>query len=94
MVAWTHYIGAPKLLFSPGGKQMNKVVIAPIPEDTLEDECSLSLILIRDGKEALIGERLDTAQAQASWTENPALVSIAEHHLVRGGRRRFLVSVE
>ena len=39
------------------------------------------LVLVIDGEEVLIGERLGAIQAQASWTSSPLLVFIAEHHL-------------
>jgi hypothetical protein len=71
----------------PGGR----VVVTPVAEGISSDKRILGLILVRDAQEVLISESLDTVQAQASWTQNPALVSIAEHHLVHGGRRRFLI---
>jgi hypothetical protein len=52
------------------------------------------IVVARDGQEALIGEWLSPQRAQASWTQGPTLVSIAEQHLVRGGRRRFSVFQE
>lgn len=72
----------------PGGR----VVVTPVPSDAMDSRQIVELILVRDGQEALIGERLGMQPAQASWTRSPVLVNIAEHHLVRGGRRRFLVS--
>lgn len=72
----------------PGGR----VVVTPIPNDAPDSGQIVELILVRDGQEALIGERLGMHQAQASWTRSPVLVTIAEYHLLRGGRRRFLVS--
>lgn len=69
-----------------------RVVVTPVDEEAVEDARGLGLILIRDSCEALIGEWLNGAQARASWTYSPIIVSIAEHHLVRGGRRRFLVT--
>lgn len=74
----------------PGGR----VIVTPVPEDELERLNGLGLILIRDGQEALIGEWLSVGCAQAFWTRSPTLVSIAEQHLVRGGRRRFLLPVD
>jgi sugar-specific transcriptional regulator TrmB len=70
----------------PGGR----VVVTPVAEGASEEGRALGLILVRDGQEVLISEWLETDQVLASWTHNPALVSIAEHHLVHGGRRRFL----
>jgi sugar-specific transcriptional regulator TrmB len=71
----------------PGGR----VVVTPVAEGASGEKKALGLILVRDGQEVLISEWLEAGQAQASWTHNPTLVSIAEHHLVRGGRRRFLI---
>lgn len=71
----------------PGGR----VVITPVPEEVRQQKRTIGLIVIRDGQEVLISERLEMGQAQASWTCNPTLVAIIEHHLVRGGRRRFLI---
>jgi sugar-specific transcriptional regulator TrmB len=71
----------------PGGR----VVITTVSEKVCQEKRTVGLIVIRDGQELLIGERLDAGQAQASWTHNPTLVAIIEHHLVRGGRRRFLI---
>lgn len=68
-----------------------RVVITPVDEEAVDKARGLGLILIRDSREVLIGEWLAGAQARASWTYSPLIVSIAEHHLVRGGRRRFLV---
>ena len=68
-----------------------RVVITPVDEEAVDKARGLGLILIRDSREVLIGEWLAGAQARASWTYSPFIVSIAEHHLVRGGRRRFLV---
>lgn len=74
----------------PGGR----VVVTPISEENPQQVGALELILVCDGQEALIGEWLATAQARASWTQSPALVSILRHHLLHGGRQRFLISTE
>lgn len=60
----------------PGGQ----VVVAPMfdARDRVEE---LMLILVIDGEEVLVGERLTVTQARASWTSSPLLVFIAEHHL-------------
>lgn len=71
-----------------------RVIVTPCPDARLEQMSAVGLILIRDGQEALIGEWLSPQRAQASWTQGPTLVSIAEQHLVRGGRRRFSVFQE
>jgi sugar-specific transcriptional regulator TrmB len=71
----------------PGGR----VVVTPVSEGVSNEKRVLGLILVRDAQEVLISEWLGACQAQASWTQNPALVSIIEHHLVHGGRRRFLI---
>jgi sugar-specific transcriptional regulator TrmB len=68
-----------------------RVVVTPVAERAFGEKRALGLILVRDGQEVLISEWLEASHAQASWTHNPTLVSIAEHHLVRGGRRRFLI---
>jgi len=61
----------------PGGR----VVVAHVAEETLEQARGLGLILVIDGEEVLVGEWLTDTQARASWTSNPLLVFIAEHHL-------------
>ncbi|MBU0492825.1 MAG: hypothetical protein KKA73_23690 [Chloroflexi bacterium] len=61
----------------PGGR----VVAAHMSEETLEQARGLGLILVIDGEEVLVGEWLTDTQARASWTSNPLLVFIAEHHL-------------
>lgn len=71
----------------PGGR----VVVTPVVEGISSDKRVLGLILVRDAQEVLISDWLDRCQAQASWSRNPVLVTIAEHYLVRGGRRRFLI---
>lgn len=68
-----------------------RLIVTPCPEPELQQMSGAGLILVRDGQEALIGEWPASQRAQASWTRCPTLVSIAEQHLVRGGRRRFLV---
>ena len=71
-----------------------RVIVTPCPEAESEQRSGVGLILVRDGQEALVGEWLAPRRAQASWTRAPTLVSITEQHLVRGGRRRFVVRVE
>ena len=71
-----------------------RVIVTPCPKAELERMNRVGLILVKDGQEALIGEWLAPRRAQASWTQAPTLVSIAEQHLVRGGRRRFVVREE
>jgi sugar-specific transcriptional regulator TrmB len=61
----------------PGGS----VVVAHVSEITLEQARGLGLILVIDGEEVLVGEWLTANQAWASWTSNPLLVFVAEHHL-------------
>jgi sugar-specific transcriptional regulator TrmB len=61
----------------PGGR----VVSASMSEDHLKRAGGLGLILVVDGDEVLIGERLTAAQARSSWTRSPLFVLIAEHHL-------------
>jgi sugar-specific transcriptional regulator TrmB len=61
----------------PGGR----VVFASMSKDYLKRAEGLGLILVVDGDEVLIGERLTAAQARSSWTRSPLFVFIAEHHL-------------
>jgi sugar-specific transcriptional regulator TrmB len=70
-------IYTPHDLDLPGGQ----VVVAPVFEDARERVEGLMLILVIDGEEVLIGERLTATEAWASWTSSPLLVFIAEHHL-------------
>ena len=72
----------------PGGR----VVVTPMSQKALNQMERLSLILIVDGQEALIGEWLTATQARACWTRSPLFVSVFENHLLKGGRRRFLIS--
>ncbi len=58
-----------------------QVVVAHVAEETLEQARGLGLILVIDGEEVLIGERLTAVHARASWTSDPLFVFIAEHHL-------------
>jgi len=61
----------------PGGQ----VVVTHIAAETLGQARGLGLILVADGEEVLIAEWLTATHARASWTSNPLLVFIAEHHL-------------
>jgi hypothetical protein len=61
----------------PGGR----VVVADVSEQALGQASGLGLVLVTDGSEVLIGERLGASQARASWTTSPLLVFVAEHHL-------------
>jgi sugar-specific transcriptional regulator TrmB len=61
----------------PGGR----VVAASMSEDDLRTAKGLGLVLVVDGDEVLIGERLLAAEARSSWTRSPLFVLIAEHHL-------------
>jgi len=61
--------------------QGGQVIVAHVAEETLGQARGLALILVVDGEEVLIGEWLSGLQARASWTSNPLLVFIAEHHL-------------
>jgi sugar-specific transcriptional regulator TrmB len=58
-----------------------KVIVAHVSEETLEQAHGLALILVVDGGEVLIGEWMTDNNAHASWTSNPLMVFIAEHHL-------------
>ena len=61
----------------PGGE----VAVAHVSEETLGRASGLGIILVIDGAEVLIGERLSGSNARASWTGSSLLVFIAEHHL-------------
>ncbi len=61
----------------PGGE----VAVAHVSEETLGRASGLGIILVIDGTEVLIGERLSGSDARASWTGSSLLVFIAEHHL-------------
>lgn len=61
----------------PGGR----VVAMPLSEAAYERVEGLWLILVIDGEEVLIGERLSENWARASWTGSPLFVFVAEHHL-------------
>jgi len=61
----------------PGGR----VVAASVSEEHLKTAEGLGLVLVVDGDEVLIGERLTAAEARSSWTRSPLFVLIAEHHL-------------
>lgn len=58
-----------------------RVVVASMSEEDLKTAEGLGLVLVIDGDEVLIGERLTAAKARSSWTRNPLFVLIAEHHL-------------
>lgn len=57
------------------------VVIASMPEEAWGKGTGLGMILVIDGSEVLIGERLDGPSAHASYTSSPLLVFIVEHHI-------------
>jgi len=61
----------------PGGR----VVVTSMSRDHLKRPEGLGLILVVDGDEVLIGERLTATQARSSWTRSPLFVLVAEHHL-------------
>lgn len=58
-----------------------QVIVAHVSEETLSQAQGMGLMLVIDGEEVLVGERLAAVQARASWTSSPLLVFIAEHHL-------------
>ncbi|MGD2144083.1 MAG: helix-turn-helix domain-containing protein [Anaerolineae bacterium] len=58
-----------------------RVVVASMSETHLKSGEGLGLILVVDGDEVLIGERLAATQARSSWTRSPLFVLVAEHHL-------------
>jgi sugar-specific transcriptional regulator TrmB len=61
----------------PGGE----VAVAHVSQETLGQARGLGIILVIDAAEVLIGERLSSPNASASWTGSSLLVFIAEHHL-------------
>jgi len=61
----------------PGGR----VVVTAMSEEHLKTAEGLGLVLVVDGDEVLVGERLTPGQARSSWTRSPLFVLIAEHHL-------------
>jgi len=61
----------------PGGR----MVVASMSEEHLKTVEGLGLVLVVDGDEVLVGERLAGSQARSSWTRSPLFVLIAEHHL-------------
>jgi sugar-specific transcriptional regulator TrmB len=58
-----------------------RIVATSLSEEYLKRAEGLALILVVDGDEVLIGERLTAPQARSSWTRSPLFVLIAEHHL-------------
>jgi sugar-specific transcriptional regulator TrmB len=58
-----------------------RVVVASMSEEHLKRTEGLGLVLVVDGDEVLVGERLTASQARSSWTRSPLFVLIAEHHL-------------
>ena len=75
--------GVRTVLYTTGGIDLpgGEVAIAHVSEETLGQASGLGIILVIDGEEVLIGERLSGASARASWTGSSLLVFIAEHHL-------------
>jgi sugar-specific transcriptional regulator TrmB len=58
-----------------------RVVVASMSEEHLKTTEGLGLVLVIDGDEVLVGERLTASRARSSWTRSPLFVLIAEHHL-------------
>ncbi len=59
-----------------------RMVVASMSEEHLRKAEGLGLVLVIDGDEVLVGERLTAGQAaRSSWTRSPLFVLIAEHHL-------------
>jgi sugar-specific transcriptional regulator TrmB len=59
----------------------SRMVVAPMQEEELKKAEGLGLVLVTDGEEVLIAEKLPGTQARSSWTRSPLFVLIAEHHL-------------
>jgi sugar-specific transcriptional regulator TrmB len=58
-----------------------RVVVSPVPVQASNRLEGLWMVLVADGREALIGELLTQNRAKASWTRSPLFVFVAEHHL-------------
>lgn len=58
-----------------------RVVVSPVPVQASDRLEGLWLIMVADGREALIGELLTENKGRASWTRSPLFVFVAEHHL-------------
>jgi sugar-specific transcriptional regulator TrmB len=57
------------------------VVTTPLVVDDAGQMGTLGLMLVIDGAEALISERLERIQARASWTRNSLLTFVVEYHM-------------
>lgn len=70
-------IYSPDPLEVPGAR----IITTALSEEAYDRVEGLWLILVVDKREVLVGEQLEGFQAKASWTSNPLLVFIVEHHL-------------
>ncbi|NOZ28325.1 MAG: TrmB family transcriptional regulator [Chloroflexi bacterium] len=70
-------INTTKPLDFSGGR----VAVTPLVADDAGQEGTLGLMLVVDGREALISERLEETDARASWTRNPLMTFVVEHHM-------------
>lgn len=75
--------GVRVVVYSSDGIDLSggRVVTTSMSEDHLKRAEGLGLVLVVDGDEVLIGERLTASRARSSWTRSPLFVLIAEHHL-------------
>ena len=75
--------GVHVVLYSTGDLDLpgGRVVVSPVPERASKRLTGLWLMMVVDGRDALIGELLTENQARASWTRSPLFVFVAEHHL-------------
>ncbi len=58
-----------------------RVAVTPLVADDAGQMGTLGLMLVIDGQEALISEYLEAVGARASWTRNPLLTFVVEHHM-------------
>jgi sugar-specific transcriptional regulator TrmB len=86
--------GVQVVVYTTGHVELpgSRVVVSPLPAKALAEMAGPGIILVRDGDEALIGESCTCGLARASWTRSPTIVSITEHYLIHGGRRRFMLA--
>ena len=58
-----------------------QVAVTPLAMDDVGQFGTPGMILVRDSEEVLTCEELSAPSAHASWTRNPLLVFLAEHHM-------------
>lgn len=60
---------------------LGRVAVTPLVADDAGQMGTLGLMLVVDGEEALISEYLEGTEARASWTRNPLMTFVVEHHM-------------